>query len=115
MSKKFNTENVQTGRVYGDLAQATGKANQQGEASPQEIKERQDNLQTQGRKGAKAYRINMAFTPDNHEFLRIMGKVTGKTMTQFCNLCIERYRKEHPDIYEKAQEIITALDAEDGE
>jgi enhancing lycopene biosynthesis protein 2 len=51
----------------------------------------------------------MAFTPDNHEFIKVMAKISGKTMTEFANLCIERYRAEHPEIYEQAKAIIDKL------
>ena len=48
----------------------------------------------------------MAFTPENHEFIKIMAKISGKTMTEFANLVVERYRNEHPDLYEQAKAII---------
>ena len=76
---------------------------------PQEAAERAAELRTQGRKGCKAVRINMAFTPDNHEFIRVMAKITGKTMTEFANLVIERYRTEHPELYDQAKAIIDQL------
>lgn len=107
MAKDF--ENMQTGRIYSNIAQATSKKGQQGKASPQEQAERAANLKTQGRKGCKAIRINMAFTPDNHEFIKVMAKITGKTMTEFANLVIERYRTEHPEIFEEAKAIIEKL------
>ena len=51
----------------------------------------------------------MAFTPDNHEFIKVMAKISGKTMTEFTNLVIERYRTEHPEIYDQAKTIIDQL------
>lgn len=108
MAKKdFGAMN--TGRVYNALETSTSRKGQQGKASPQEAAERASNLKTQGRKGCKATRINMAFTPENHEYIKVMAKVTGKTMTEFANLAIERYRNEHPDLYEKAKAIIDEL------
>jgi hypothetical protein len=38
-----------------------------------------------------------------------MARVTGKTMTEFANLTIAKYREEHPELYEKAQDIINSL------
>ena len=107
MAKDFT--NMKTGRVYGAIEQATSRKGQQGNASPQEQEERAANLKTQGRKGCKAVRINMAFTPDNHEFIKVMAKISGKTMTEFTNLVIERYRTEHPEIYDQAKTIIDQL------
>jgi enhancing lycopene biosynthesis protein 2 len=100
---------MNTGRVYGAIEQATSRKGQQGTASPQEAAERAAQLKTQGRKGCKAIRINMAFTPENHEFIKVMATISGKTMTEFANLIVERYRNEHPEIYEQAKAIIDQL------
>ena len=109
MASKKDFTNMNTGRVSAAISQATSRKGQQGEATPQEVEERKAELRTQGRKGCKATRINMAFTPDNHEYLKIMARISGKTMTEFANLVIERYREEHPDLYEKAKDIIANL------
>lgn len=109
MATKKDFSGMNTGRVYSAIEQATSRKGQQGTASPQEAAERAAQLKTQGRKGCKAIRINMAFTPENHEFIKIMAKVTGKTMTEFANLVVERYRTEHPDLYEQAKAIIEQL------
>ena len=106
MAGKKDFAGMNTGRVYGAIEQATSRKGQQGTASPQEARERAAQLKTQGRKGCKAIRINMAFTPENHEFIKIMAKISGKTMTEFANLVVERYRNEHPDLYEQAKAII---------
>ena len=106
MAGKKDFAGMNTGRVYGAIEQATSSKGQQGTASPQEAQERAAQLKTQGRKGCKAIRINMAFTPENHEFIKIMAKISGKTMTEFANLVVERYRTEHPDLYEQAKAII---------
>ena len=109
MASKKDFSGINTGRVYGTIEQATSRKGQQGNASPQEQAERAAQLRTQGRKGCKAIRINMAFTPENHEFIKVMAGVTGKTMTEFANLVVERYRTEHPDLYEQARAIIDQL------
>ena len=106
MASKKDFAGMNTGRVYGAIEQATSRKGQQGTASPQEAAERAAQLKTQGRKGCKAIRINMAFTPENHEFIKVMATISGKTMTEFANLVVERYRNEHPDIYEQAKAII---------
>lgn len=109
MAGKKDFAGMNTGRVYGAIEQATSNKGQQGTASPQEAAERAAELRTQGRKGCKATRINMAFTPENHEFIKVMARLTGKTMTEFANLVIERYRTEHPELYEQAKAIIDQL------
>lgn len=109
MASKKDFAGMNTGRVYGAIETATSKKGQQGSASPQEAAERASNLKTQGRKGCKATRINMAFTPENHQFIKTMSRISGQTMTEFTNLVIERYRTEHPEIYEQAKAIIDNL------
>ena len=108
MAKK-DFAGINTGRVYNSIEQATSAKGQQGTASPQEREARAADLRTQGRKGCKAIRINMAFTPDNHEFIKVLSKISGKTMTEFTNLVIERYRTEHPELYAQAKAIIDQL------
>ena len=109
MASKKDFAGMNTGRVYGAIEQATSRKGQQGTASPQEAAERAAQLKTQGRKGCKAIRINMAFTPENHESIKVMATISGKTMTEFANLIVERYRNEHPEIYEQAKSIIDQL------
>ena len=109
MAKK-DFAGINTGRVYGQIEQATSKKGLQGVASPQEQAKRKSELKTQGRKGCKAARINMAFTPENHEYITVMARLTGKSMTEFCNLVIQKYREANPDIYEKAKSVLDAID-----
>lgn len=47
---------------------------------------------TQGRKGQKAKRINMAFSDLNHAFIRTESRRLGMTATQFVNHLIDCYR-----------------------
>ena len=98
-------ETAESSAVMRKLEQGASNKGQQGEATQQEAAERA----AQGRKGCKAIRINMAFTPENHEFIKTMARISGKTMTEFANLCIQKYREEHPDLYEQAKQIIDSL------
>ena len=111
MASKKDFAGMNTGRVYGALEQATSRKGQQGTASPQEAEERREALKTQGRKGVKAIRINMAFTPSNHEFIKVMSKATGRTMTELTNQVIEEYRNEHPEFMEKAQGFLEFINS----
>lgn len=106
MATKKDFAGVNTGRAYAAIEQATSRKGQQGTASPQEQQERAAELRTQGRKGCKALRINMAFTPDNHQFIKTMSKIYGKSMTEYANMVIEKYRQEHPEIFEQAKAIM---------
>lgn len=106
---KINTTAATAGNVYSTIEKSINRRGQQVEATPEEAKERADNLLTQGRKGCRAVRINMAFTPDNHDFVKTMAKITGQTMTEFVNMALEQYRKEHGDVYEKARELFDQM------
>ena len=104
-AQDFSSAN--TGRTYAQLfGQATGKRKQQDEAGAEEKAARAAELRTQGRKGCRAVRINLAFTPENHAFIKLMAKATGRTMTEFTNLVIAAYRQEHPEFTEQANEFL---------
>lgn len=100
---------INTARIYRNIEQATAQKGQQGTASPQEAAARAAQMKTQGRKGCKAARINMAFSPENYEFIRVMSRISGQTLTDFTNNVIAKYREEHPEIFEQAKAIIEKL------
>ena len=104
MNKKdFNQ--IQTGRVYGDIATATSKKGQQGAASPQEAQERKNRGQTQGRKGCHTDRINFAVTPDNLDYIKIMAGINGQTMSKFINAIITAHREANTETYNQAKTV----------
>lgn len=80
-------------------------------AGEEEQAERAAAMQTQGRKGCAAKRINMAFTPDNYEFIKVMAKASGRTMTEFTNLVIAAYQREHPEIMEQAHGFLNVINS----
>ena len=47
---------------------------------------------TQGRKGQKAKRINMAFSDDVYEYIAYESRRRGVTITRFVNSVIEKYK-----------------------
>lgn len=75
----------------------------------QEVQKAQEEQRTQGKKGAKMQRINMAFTPSNLQFIRTMSKAKGQTMTQFVNEIITRERTENGDAYQQIADILSNL------
>lgn len=82
------------------------KNGQQKTASAREQNERAAQLRTQGRKGCKAPRINFAFSTANYDFVRVMARATGKTMTEIANMALDKYRAANGVLYERALEII---------
>jgi len=99
------------GVVYSAIEQATGPKGQQGTAPPEEQAERREKMKTQGRKGCKAVRINLAFSDSNHAFIRVMASASGKSMTEMVNLIIAAYRREHPEIMEQAQAFLDTVNS----
>ena len=81
-------------------------------ASREEADERMALMQTRGRKGVHLPRINMAFTPENHDFIKTMSAVTCQTMTEYLNDVIKQYREEYSQDYDeiiKMRERIIAI------
>ena len=74
-----------------------------------EKEKRAKTMRTQGRKGCKIQRVNMAFSADNYDFLRTVSKLKGDSITNFVNFIVDKYREEHSDIYEQAKKLIEGL------
>ena len=47
---------------------------------------------TQGKKGYKLPRINMAFTPENHKYITFESRRRGLSATEFVNKIISEYK-----------------------
>ena len=106
MATKKDFSSINTGNVSKAIETATSRRGQQGAVTPEEAAARASDLRTQGRKGCKATRINMAFTPENHDYIKIMARISGKSMTEYANAVIAKYREEHPELYNEALKII---------
>lgn len=109
MAGKKDFSEMNLGRVFGTIEQATADHRGQSVITPEEKAKRESTLKTQGRKGAKLPRINLAFSPQNFDFVRVVARASGKSMTEFINLIIAQYRTEHPDLYDKAKALAEEL------
>lgn len=118
MAKRDLTK-INTDPVYNKIAEAT--AEQETQEKPVKRKERKtyteqekqeimETLKTSGRKGCKLPRINLAFSPALYEYVSIMSRVRGETLTAFVNLAIKEHMENHKDLYDKAKEFRSALD-----
>lgn len=125
MAKK-DFSKMNTGRVYDTIAAATAEPEQEAaevtqkqETAPkrkprktynaQEAAEIMQTMKTSGRKGLKLPRINLAFSPENYEYIQIMSRVRGESMTDFVNIALRQHMDEHRDLYEKAIEFRNSL------
>lgn len=109
MAKK-NFEGVNTGRVYEEIEKATAKTTtkktrQSKPAAKEPIKKESQEP------GKKSPRINLAVRPDNYEFIQVMSKATGRTMTTMINDLIAAYREEHPEFMEKAADFLAFMNS----
>ena len=59
--------------------------------------------------GVKMPRMNMAFTPVNHDFIMTIARMTGQTYTDFVNHVIDLYREEHKEQYEAALKLRNSI------
>lgn len=91
--KSFKEPAVQAAPVYQDLI------------NTQEAPQVQDELRTQGRTGMKLPRINLAFSPTNYEFVKIMAALHGQNLTQYINDIINAERERSKDTFEKAKAL----------
>lgn len=80
----------------------------QEEIEAQEPQEAQpsESLNTQGVKGAKLPRINMAFSEANYEYISVISKLSGLTMTQFVNRILDADRQENAETLKQAKELL---------
>ncbi len=110
---KVNTDKKDTGTGTGQAYTAAEKGKdryrQQDTASKEEQEERAAELRTQGRKGCKAKRINLVTTPENYEYISIMSRGTGRSMSRFVNDVVEQFRNEHPGEYETIAKALESM------
>ena len=92
-------KNANTSFTLNEAVKATKRTGSQTPATEEEAEARKALMQTRGRKGVHLPRINMAFTPENHEYIKTMALITGQTMTEFLNNIIAEYRVQYDENY----------------
>ena len=109
MASKKDFSAANTGRVYSTITEATAEAQEvlhpRKVYSEKEAQEMREAGTTQGRKGCKAVRINMAFSPDLYDYIRTMARVRGESVTKFTNFVFRQSMAENETLYKKAQEF----------
>ena len=61
---------------------------------------------TQGKKGQKLPRINMAFSPENLEYLQIVSRIEGKSITEYVNTLIKTDSSIRANEIEQAKSVL---------
>lgn len=105
MPKKNETLQAES-RLMGNLENLKGTKKKIPVATPEEAEARKAAMRTQGKKGAKLTRINAAFTPDNIEYIKAMGKIRGESMSEFINHVLDKHREENKEFYNQVKNII---------
>lgn len=107
MGKSFKPAAETTQPVYSTIIGAAQEVQEVQEATP--AQKALADLKTQGQKGAKLDRINMAFTADNMDYIRTMSKLKGQTMTQFVNILVAEEREKNGAAFDAAKAILESL------
>lgn len=111
-SKDFSK--VKTDPVYKNtIAEATAdpapqpipKRKKDSPPTEEEIQLAREQSRTRGRAGVKALRINMAFTPDVHDYIRTMAQARGQTVTQFTEAVFRKSMEDNAEIYAQVKEF----------
>ena len=106
MAKGFKETAAAAQPVYSTIIGAAQQEQQtQDTPKEQEAQAVQEAQATQGRKGMKMQRINMAFTPSNIDYIRVMAAIRGQTMTQFVNALITQDRERNGEAYDAAKTL----------
>ena len=61
---------------------------------------------TQGKRGKKALRMTMAFSEENMDYIRTMGKLESGGATAYVNRLIEADRRKHADVYRQMKTLL---------
>ncbi len=64
-----------------------------------------DNDKTQGRKGKKLPRLNMAFYNNNLDYVQKIAGIKGISATAYINQLIDMDKEKNKEIYEKIKNI----------
>lgn len=106
MTKDFKAKAAKTPSVYGSIIGSAQDAQH-----VQEVQEtpRPQPAQaigsTQGRKGAKLPRINMAFSTESLDYLRVMSALKGMSVTRYVNDLVEQDRARNAEAYDTAKNL----------
>lgn len=82
--------------------------NVQEKYNTRELQEEQDTqqvYQTQGKKGQKLPRINMAFRPDILEYLTLISSIEGISKTAYVNKLLAADRETKGELIDKVKEL----------
>lgn len=98
MAKK-DFSSINTDNIYNTIAEATEDTKAPKKTAKAKAQEEQP-------KELKTSRLNLLLTPSNHEFLKVMARITGKSTNDFINSLIEKQRENMAEEYKQALAIL---------
>lgn len=101
MAKKDFTQ-VNTEPVYDAISNATTAQKPRKTYTPEEAEELKASRKTQGRKGTKLPRVNLALSPQIYDYVKTVSTVCGMTITDFINGELQRSFERNRDVYDEA-------------
>lgn len=124
MAKDFS--NLNTGRAMQQMQTAQGAHVAQEVQEVQEKQEKQrkprkrytpeeaqkileSGRNAKGLGGVKMPRMNMAFTPQNYDFIATLATARGQNYTEFVNHMVDLYREQYKDQYEQAKAFLNSF------
>lgn len=108
MAKDFSSMDGIIADITTATATPSGKR-QQETATAEEQAARRAAGRTQGRKGCKMQRINLAFSDENMDFIRVVSKTLGITQTQLVNQVLDNFRESNQELYEQSKKMEQAV------
>lgn len=127
MAKDFS--NLNTGRAMQQMQTAQGAHVAQEVQEVQEVQEKQEKQRkprkrytpeeaqkilesgrnAKGLGGVKMPRMNMAFTPQNYDFIATLATARGQNYTEFVNHMVDLYREQYKEQYEQAKAFLNSF------
>ena len=124
MAKDFS--NLNTGRAMQQMQTAQGAHVAQEVQDKQEKQEKQrkprkrytpeeaqkileSGRNAKGLGGVKMPRMNMAFTPQNYDFIATLATARGQNYTEFVNHMVDLYREQYKEQYEQAKAFLNSF------
>ena len=112
MSKK-NFKNINPAMAFiSDTQKVQDEQNAQYNDNTQQEQSEQQELNahttqsTQGRKGQKSPRINMAFSLENLEYLQLISRIEGKSITEYVNTLVRTDSSIRAGEIEQAKSVL---------
>lgn len=113
MAKKDFTK-ISTGSIYGDtITEATQEPKTTRKPrktyTEQQAQELMQDRDTKGRKGVHLPRLNLAMSPEMHDYVKTMSTISGLTYSEFVEKVLRQHKETHGETYKKAVEIRNSI------